>query len=165
MGHTLASASSYMSLSTSRMPEEALKVHRFAAVLPEQLLTEASCHRDAVVSADQRAVLRCLGDDLAGLVHNVSLSRIALLGSTSAFQRSTRGLHVCSYTRNGAHPVKPCAAAAHCTPEPPSEVTRFFFRLASRKPEIDSAVRARISVALTRSQASRSSIDHRARAA
>jgi hypothetical protein len=91
------------------MPEEALKVHRFAAVLPEQLLTEASRHRDPVVPADQRAVLRCLGDDLAGLVHDVSHGRIALSGSTSAFQRPTRGLHVCSYTRNGAQPAKPCA--------------------------------------------------------
>jgi hypothetical protein len=29
------------------MPEEALKVHRFAVVLPEQLLSEAGGHRDA----------------------------------------------------------------------------------------------------------------------
>jgi hypothetical protein len=93
------------------MPEEALKVHRFAVVLPEQLLSEARRHRDAVVPADQRAVMRCLGDDLAALIHDVSHSRIALSGSTSAVQRSTRGLHVCSYTRNGAQPVKPCAAA------------------------------------------------------
>jgi hypothetical protein len=85
------------------MPEEALKVHRFAVVLPEQLLSEARRHRDAVVPADQRAVMRCLGDDLADLVHDVSHSRIALSGSTS--ERSTRGLHVCSYTRNGAQPV------------------------------------------------------------
>jgi hypothetical protein len=42
------------------MPEEGLKVDRFAGVLPEQLLTEASLRRDAVVSADQRAVTRCL---------------------------------------------------------------------------------------------------------
>ena len=95
------------------MPEEALKVHRFAAVLPEQLLTEASRHRDPVVPADQRAVLRCLGDDLAGLVHDVSHSRIALSGSTSAFRRSTRGFHVCSYARNCAQPVKPCAERLH----------------------------------------------------
>jgi hypothetical protein len=92
-----------MSLRTTRIPEEALKVHRFAVVLPEQLLTEARRHRDAVVPADQRAVMRCLGDDLADLVHDVSHSRIALSGSTS--ERSTRGLHVCSYTRNGAQPV------------------------------------------------------------
>jgi hypothetical protein len=97
-----------MSLRTSLMPEEGLKVHRFAAVLPEQLLTETSRHRDAVVPADQRAVMRCLGDDLAALVHDVSHSRIALSGSTSAIQRSTRGFQVCSYTGNGAQPVKPC---------------------------------------------------------
>jgi hypothetical protein len=78
------------------MPEEALKAHRFAAVLPKQLLSEAGGHRDAVVPADQRAVMRCLGDDLAALIHDVSHSRIALL-STSAIQRSTRGIHVCSY--------------------------------------------------------------------
>jgi hypothetical protein len=87
------------------MPEERLKVHRFAAVLPEQLLTEASRHRDAVVPTDQRAVMRCLGDDLAALVHDASHSRIALSGSTSAVQRSTRGLHVCSYARISAQPI------------------------------------------------------------
>ena len=104
-----AGASSYMSLRTTRMPEETLKVHRLAAVLPEQLLSEASRHRDAVVPADQRTVMRCLGDDLAALVHDVSHSRIALLGSTSAVERATRGLHVRSYARNGAQPVRPCA--------------------------------------------------------
>ena len=93
------------------MPEEGLKVHRFAAVLPEQLLTQAGRHRDAVLPADQRALMRCLGDDLAGLVHDVSHSRIALSGSTSAVQRTTRGLHVCSRTHNAAQPVKPCATA------------------------------------------------------
>jgi hypothetical protein len=72
-----ASASSCMSMKTCRMPEEGLKVHRFAGVLPDQLLTEASRHRDAVVPADQRAVMRCFGDDLAGFVHDVSHSRIA----------------------------------------------------------------------------------------
>jgi hypothetical protein len=71
-----ASASSYMSLRTSRMPEEGFKVHRFAAVLPKQRLTKARRHCDAVVPADQRAVvMRCLGDDLAALVHDVSHSR------------------------------------------------------------------------------------------
>jgi hypothetical protein len=54
------------------MPEEGLKVDRFTGVFPEQLLTEASRHRDAVVSADQSAVTRYLGDDLAGFVHDVS---------------------------------------------------------------------------------------------
>jgi hypothetical protein len=88
------------------MPEEALKVHRFAVVLPKQLLSEAGGHRDAVVPADQCAVMRCLGDDLAALIHDVSHGRIALLGSTSAIDRATRGLHVCSYARNGAQPFK-----------------------------------------------------------
>jgi hypothetical protein len=60
------------------MPEEGIKVHKFAAVLPKQLLTEARRHCDPVVPADQRAVMRCLGDDLAALVHDVSHSRIAL---------------------------------------------------------------------------------------
>jgi hypothetical protein len=109
VGATSASASSYVPLRTTRMPEEGIKAHRFAAVLPKQLLTEASRHRDAVVPADQRAVMRCLGDDLTGLVHDVSHSRIALSGSTSAIQRSTRGFHVCSYARDSAQPAKPCA--------------------------------------------------------
>jgi hypothetical protein len=65
------------------MPKEGLKVHRFAAVLPVQRLTEARRHRDAVVPTNQRAVvMRSLGDDLAGLVHDVSHRRIALSGST-----------------------------------------------------------------------------------
>ncbi|MCA6118027.1 hypothetical protein J6524_24575 [Bradyrhizobium sp. WSM 1738] len=67
------------------MPEEGVKVHRFAVVLPKQLLTEASRHRDAVLPADQCAVMCCLGDDLTGLVHNVSHSPITLSGTTSAF--------------------------------------------------------------------------------
>jgi hypothetical protein len=99
------------------MPEEGLKVYRFAAVFPEQLLTEAGRHRDAVVPTDQRAVMRCLGDDLAVLVHDVSHSRIALSGSTSAIQRLTRRLHACSYTvwvcEN--HPDQPWEGPHTCT--------------------------------------------------
>jgi transketolase C-terminal domain/subunit len=52
--------------------EEGIKLHRFAGILPEQFLTEASRHREAVVAADQRMVIRCLGDDLADFVHDVS---------------------------------------------------------------------------------------------
>ena len=51
--------------------EEGIKLHRFAGILPEQFLTEAGRHREAVVAADQRMVIRCLGDDLAGFVHDV----------------------------------------------------------------------------------------------
>ena len=52
-------------------PKEGIKLHRFAGILPEQFLTEAGRHREAVVAADQRMVIRCLGDDLAGFVHDV----------------------------------------------------------------------------------------------
>jgi hypothetical protein len=54
------------------MLEEGINLHRFAGILPKQLLTEASRHRDAVVAADQRVVIRCFGDNLAGFVHDVS---------------------------------------------------------------------------------------------
>jgi hypothetical protein len=64
------------------MPEEAPRIDRPAGVFPEQLLTEANLHRDAVVSADQRAVTCCLGDDLAGFVHYVSHVPSILLFAT-----------------------------------------------------------------------------------
>lgn len=88
------------------MPEEGFKVHRFAAVLPEQHLTEASRHRDAVVPTDQRAVMRCLGDDLAGLVHDVSHSRKPCQDRLLSFADQFAAFNVCSYTRNGGQPVK-----------------------------------------------------------
>ena len=52
--------------------EEGIKLHRFAGMFPEQFLTEAGRHREAVVAADQRMVIRCFRDDLAGFVHDVS---------------------------------------------------------------------------------------------
>ena len=66
----VACASSCMSMRTS--PEEGIKLHRLAGILPEQFSTEAGRHREAVVAADQRMVIRCFGDDLAGFVHDVS---------------------------------------------------------------------------------------------
>ena len=53
-------------------PEEGIKLHRFAGIFPEQFLTEAGRHREAVVAADQRMVIRCFGDDLTVFVHDVS---------------------------------------------------------------------------------------------
>ena len=53
------------------MLEEVIKLHRFAGISPEQFFTEAGRHREAVVAADQRMVIRCFGDDLAGFVHDV----------------------------------------------------------------------------------------------
>jgi hypothetical protein len=66
---TLA-ASSCMSMRTSL--EEGIKLHRFAGIFPEQILTEAGRHREAVVAADQRMVIRCFRDDLTVFVHDVS---------------------------------------------------------------------------------------------
>ena len=63
--HSVASASSCMSIRTSL--EEGIKPHRFAGIFPEQFLTEAGRHREAVVAADQRMVIRCFGDDLGRL--------------------------------------------------------------------------------------------------
>src|SRR6185436_5407016 len=67
--HSVASASSCMSIRTSL--EEGIKPHRFAGIFPEQFLTETSGHRESVVAADQRMVIRCFCDDLAIFVHDV----------------------------------------------------------------------------------------------
>jgi hypothetical protein len=78
----VACASSCISMRTSL--EEGIKLHRFAGIFPEQFFTEAGRHREAVVAADQRMVIRCFGDDLTGFVHDVShvpppIQRAALL--------------------------------------------------------------------------------------
>ena len=66
----VACASSCMSMRTSL--EEGIKPHRFAGIFPEQFLTEAGRHREAVVAADQRMVIRCFRDDLAVFVYDIS---------------------------------------------------------------------------------------------
>jgi len=50
--------------------------------LPEQFFTEAGRHREAVVATDERMVIRCYRDDLAGFVHDVSHVRhpLSVLG-------------------------------------------------------------------------------------
>jgi hypothetical protein len=67
---------------------QGVKLHWFAGVLPEQFLTEAARHYDAVVAADQGTVLRCLGDDLAVFVHDVSHVPSVLLLSAPFPERS-----------------------------------------------------------------------------
>jgi hypothetical protein len=67
-------------------PEERIKPHRFAGIFPEQFLTMAGGHREAVVAADQRMLIRCFRDDLAGFVHDVSHVRHPL--SVPAFMMS-----------------------------------------------------------------------------
>ena len=52
--------------------EEGIKLHGFSGIFPEQLFTEAGRHREAVVTADQRMVIRCFGDDLTCFVNDVS---------------------------------------------------------------------------------------------
>src|SRR6478609_5521069 len=59
----VACASSCISMRTSL--EEGIKLHRFAGIFPEQFSTEAGRHRETVVAADQRMVIRCLRDHLA----------------------------------------------------------------------------------------------------
>ena len=54
------------------MLEEEVKLYRFAGISPEQFSIKAGRHREAVVAADQRMVIRCFGDDLAGFVHDAS---------------------------------------------------------------------------------------------
>jgi hypothetical protein len=68
----VACASGCISISIRTSLEEGIKLHRFAGMFPEQFLTEAGRHREAVVAADQRMVIRCFRDDLAGFVHDVS---------------------------------------------------------------------------------------------
>ena len=70
----VACASGCMSMRTCL--EKGIKLHRFAGILPEQFFTEAGRHREAVVAADQRMVIRCFGDDLAGFVHDVLMCRL-----------------------------------------------------------------------------------------
>src|SRR6266850_1932159 len=65
----VACASSCMSMRTSL--EEGIQPHRFAAIFPEQFLTEAGGYSEAVVAADQRMVIRCYRDDIASFVHDV----------------------------------------------------------------------------------------------
>ena len=64
----VACASSCMSMTSF---EEGIELHRFAGMFPEQFMTETGGHREAVVAADQRMVIRCFRDDLAGFVHDV----------------------------------------------------------------------------------------------
>jgi hypothetical protein len=52
------------------MLEEVIKLYRFAGISPEQFFTEARSHREAVVAADQRMVIRCFRDDFSGFVHD-----------------------------------------------------------------------------------------------
>ena len=66
----VACASSCMSMRTSL--EEGIKLQRFADIFPEQFLTVAGRHREAVVAADQRMVIRCFRDDLAVFVYDIS---------------------------------------------------------------------------------------------
>src|SRR4051794_17524160 len=59
-------------VSTRTSLEKRIKFHWFTSIFPVQLFTEAGRHREAVVTADQRMLIRCCRDDLASFVHNVS---------------------------------------------------------------------------------------------
>jgi hypothetical protein len=74
-----------MSMRTS---EEGIKLHRFAGILPEQFLTKGGRHREAVLAADQRMVIRCFGDNLVGFVDDVSHVPSVLLLSAPLPERS-----------------------------------------------------------------------------
>jgi len=65
-----SSGSSRIAKRTSRTPEEKVKLYRFAGISPEQLSTKAGRHREAVMAADQRMVIRCLSDNLSVFVHD-----------------------------------------------------------------------------------------------
>jgi len=78
------------SCTTMTSLEEGIKLHRFAGIFPEQLLTAAGRHCEAVVAADQRMVIRCLGDDLACFVHDVSHVPPPIQRAGDWFKRCTR---------------------------------------------------------------------------
>jgi hypothetical protein len=59
-------------MSTRTSLEERIKFHGFPGIFPVQLFTGARRHREAVVTADQRMLIRCHRNDLASFVHDVS---------------------------------------------------------------------------------------------
>ena len=69
-----------MSMQTSL--EEGIKRHRLAGIFPAQFFTEAGGHREAVLVADQRMVIRSYRDDLAG--STMLLMRTTFGGSRAA---------------------------------------------------------------------------------
>ena len=81
-----ACASSCMSMMTSL--EEGIKLHKFAGIFPEQFFTEAGRHREAVVAADQRMVIRCFRDDLAGSSTMFFMCRLLSKALCPAFMMS-----------------------------------------------------------------------------
>ena len=50
--------------------EEGIKPHGFAGIFPEHLFSKTGRHREPVVAADQRMVIRCFRDDFSGFVHD-----------------------------------------------------------------------------------------------
>ena len=71
-----------MSLRTSL--EEGIKPHWFAGILPEQLLTEAGGHCEAVVAANQRMIIRCFRNDLADFVHYFLADSVIFSGAATS---------------------------------------------------------------------------------
>ena len=51
--------------------EEGIKPDGFAGIFPEHLFSKTGRHREPVVAADQRMVIRCFRDDLAVFVYDV----------------------------------------------------------------------------------------------
>ena len=108
------------------MLEEVIKLHRFAGISSEKALTEAGRLREAMVAADQSMVIRCFGDDLAGLVDDDfhalppvqrPLGAAVLLRSSSNFAPApVVPMH------GGADFVLPCATS-------PGSERQLYFRL------------------------------------
>jgi hypothetical protein len=59
-------------MSTRTSLEKRIKFHGFPGFFPVQLFTGARRHREAVVTANQRMLIRCHRNDLASFVHDVS---------------------------------------------------------------------------------------------
>ena len=103
--------------------EEGIKHHSFAGIFPEQFLTETGGHREAVVAADQRMVIRCLGDDLPGFVHDVFHCDASNpmrrnrpgIGSSdaAALWHAERKLYLGSTVRSRTLCTMPCVSAFH----------------------------------------------------
>ena len=117
----VACASGCMSMRASL--EEGIKLHSFAGIFPEQFLTEAGRHREAMVAADQRMVIRCLGDDLPGFVHDVFHCDASNpmrrnrpgIGSSdaAALWHAERKLYLGSTVRSRTLCTMPCVSAFH----------------------------------------------------
>jgi hypothetical protein len=81
-------------MSTRTSLEEGIKFHGFPGIFPDQFFTETGRHREAMVTADQRMVIRYYRDDLASFVDDFSHASSWRLLSGSVDLTDTATCHV-----------------------------------------------------------------------